>query len=112
MAKEYKHQGETFLLNDSKGCYVKVTYKDQVGYLGVNLQGSAESPYCWWDDGDRPVTPDGLRFGNSNSVDEEGNLRALCGSLLRRHKQAEARKVFNPKEVCHSLHEFVKGLPG
>ena len=43
MAKEYKHQGETFLLDDSKGCYVKITYKDQVGYLGVNLQGSAES---------------------------------------------------------------------
>ena len=112
MSKEYKYEEETFLLDDSKGCYVKVTYKNQLGYLGVNLEGSAERPYCWWDDGDRPVTPDGLRFGNATGVEEEGNLRALCGSLLRRHREAEARKVFNRREACDSLHEFVKGLPG
>ena len=112
MVKEYKYQGETFRLDDSKGCYVKVTYNNQVGYLGVNLQGSAQSPYCWWDDGDRPVTLDGLRFGNSNGVEEEGNLRALCASLLHRHQEAEAHKAFDPKEACHSLHEFVNGLPG
>ena len=33
MSKEYKYEEETFLLDDSKGCYVKVTYKNQLGIL-------------------------------------------------------------------------------
>ena len=30
--KEYKYQGETFQLDDSKGCYAEVTYKDLKGF--------------------------------------------------------------------------------
>ena len=35
--KEYKYKGETFQLDDSKGCYVAATYKHLTGYVGVNL---------------------------------------------------------------------------
>ena len=47
--KEYKYQGETFQLDDSKGCYVEVTYKYLTGYLGVNLGARAtdQNPYVW-----------------------------------------------------------------
>ena len=46
--KEYKHQGETFQLDDSKGCYVAVTYKHLTGYVGVNLgkKASPKNPYA------------------------------------------------------------------
>ena len=30
MPKEHKYQGETFLLDDSKGCYIEVNYRDLV----------------------------------------------------------------------------------
>ena len=35
--KEYKYKSDTFELDDSKGCYIEVTYKGQKGYVGVNL---------------------------------------------------------------------------
>ena len=46
---KYTYKGETFKLDDSKGCYVEVTYKHLAGYVGVNLQNNAtdEQPYLW-----------------------------------------------------------------
>ena len=48
-AKEYKYKGETFQLDESKGCYVAVTYKHLTGYGGVNLgkKASPKNPYAW-----------------------------------------------------------------
>ena len=111
MIKEYKYEGEAFLLDDTKGCYTEVSYKDQVGYVGVNLQGTAESPYAWWAEGSSWVTPDGLVNGNSNGPDMASNLRALCGDLIRRHRREQAREAFKPEEACESMHEFVESLP-
>ena len=110
MANEYKYEGETFGLDDSEGCFIEVTYKDLVGYVGVYLQGTAEKPFCWFTE-KSAVTKDGLNIGNSAGRDMEANLRALCETLLRQHRQAEARKAFKPEEACETLHEFVKSLP-
>ena len=111
MTREYKYDGETFVLDDAKGCYIEATYKDQVGYVGVNLQGTAEAPYLWWPEQSRWVTSDGLTNGNSSGGDLASNLRAMCRDLLSRHRQEEARKAFRPKEACKSLHEFAQSLP-
>ena len=110
MAKEYKFEGETFGLDDSKGCYVEVSYKGQVGYVGVYLRGTKEQPYCWYD-GDSVLTKDGLSAGNSARGGMEGNLHALCRALVRKHRDAQAREAFKPEEACEGLHEFVKSLP-
>ena len=32
--KKYKYKEETFKLDDSKGCYVEVTYEGLTGYFG------------------------------------------------------------------------------
>ena len=77
MNKEYKYQSETFKIDDSKGCYIEVTYRDQKGYLGVYLQGTAEKPLCWYDN-QSVVTKDGLKAGNVVGRDMEAGLRALC----------------------------------
>ncbi len=111
MATEYKYEGETFQLDDSKGCYVEVTYRDQIGYLGVNLEGTKGTPFVWYSNRPDVVTPDGMKFGNSNGPDEATNLKALCADLLRLQRQAEAREAFNPEEACKSLHEYVESLP-
>ena len=110
MAIEYKFQGESFILDDSKGCYIEVTYKEQTGYMGVYLKGTAEKPLCWYD---KPgvVTKDGLQAGNITSGDPEAGMQALCKQLLANHRLAEKRRAFRPEEVCKSLHEFVHTLP-
>jgi hypothetical protein len=108
--KKHEVDGEIFQLDDSKGCYIEVTHKDLVGYVGVNLRGTAESPFCW-QTSDTQLTPDGLKIGNVNGPGEEVNLQALCRSLVQTHRQNEARKAFNPKDACEALHEFMEKLP-
>ena len=111
MARKYVFEGEIFRLDDSKGCYVEVTYKDQLGYVGVNLKGTAKNPYVWWAGDSRPVEQDGLSFGNSSGLNEKNNLDGVCQELLRRQQQAQDQMAFNQENACKSLHEFVKSLP-
>ncbi len=113
MAKEYKYQDETFLLDDSKGCYIEITYKGMKGYVGVNLStwGSAQAPYVWWaENAARFVTPDGLTGGNSNGTSQESNLAALCDELIRKQREIEAHAAFDREKACHDLHEWVEKL--
>ena len=109
MGTEYKFEGETFLLDDTKGCYVEATYGGQIGYVGVNPHGTAETPYFWWPDETNWVTPDGLTNGNPGT-DMQSSLNALCAQLLRQYREAEARKTFKPEDACGSLHEFVQSV--
>ena len=110
--KEYKHQGETFQLDDSKGCYVAVTYKYLTGYVGVNLgeKTTGQSPYAWGI-GKGNVTSSGLKGGNSNGASFEANLDALCAYLLHAFRTEEAHKAFDPAKYCEELHDAVKNLP-
>ena len=113
--KEYKYEGETFQLDDSKGCYAAVTYKHLTGYVGVNLgnQGTDKNPYVWYTDKrtERYVTPDGLKYGNSSGACFEANLDALCAQLVRDFSTEEAAKAFDPEKYCAELHDAVKNLP-
>lgn len=111
MATKYAFEGETFQLDDSKGCYIEVTYGDMTGYVGVNLRGTVKMPYSWWAEGSDPVTKDGLTYGNSSGPCQKSNLDGLCRDLIRRQQEAQARKAFNQEAACKSLHEFVKSLP-
>ena len=74
--KEYKYQGETFLLDDSKGCYVEVTYKGLKGVVSVNIgeNRSDQSPYSWNIDGS----------GRSGTHSFKETLDSLCDQLLKK----------------------------
>ena len=113
--KHYQHEGETFKLDDSKSCYVKVTYKDITVYIGVNIGVNAtdRNPYVWYTDKriENYVTPKGLSIGNSNGASFESNLGALCDQLLREFQTREATKTFSHAKYCKELSEAVKNLP-
>ena len=113
--REYKYKEETFQLDDSSGCYVKATYKNLTGYVGVNIGVNAtdQNPYVWYTDKriENYVTPEGLKFGNGNGPSFESNLDALCDSLLREFHTQEAAKAFNRAKYCEELSEAVKNLP-
>ena len=105
--KEYKYKGETFQLDDSKGCYATVTYKDLTGYVGVNLTGkfaSDQYPYAS-STAKTSVTPEGVVGGIHPSFKD--GLDSLCAELLR----IEATKTFDPAKYCEELHNAVKNLP-
>ena len=112
MTTDYKYAGQTFMLDDSQGCYIKVTYKNRHGFVGVSLKGTADEPYIWFPGDDYPVTPDGLPHGNSFGKTLEVNLNALCDHLIREDRLEMDRKSFEPKDACDELHKFVKTIGG
>ena len=109
---DYEYEGETFKLDDSKGCYVEVTYKDLTGYFGVNIKDNAtdQDPYLYWGEGERYATPDGMRNGRQSSSFEEA-LDQTCSVLLNRIRIQEGAKTFDRAKYCKELHDAVKNLP-
>ena len=119
MAKEFKHDGETFLLDDSKGCFVEVTYaehQEYVGVVGVNIRGTASAPYAVnvistpnGSGRDRVIKGDQV---DGNSARDMGDaLDKCCKSLVDARLQDEDRNQFDPEATCHNLHEYLASLP-
>lgn len=110
MSKTYAYNGEKFEVDDSEGCYLKVTYTDIVGYVGVYLQGTASNPYGWalaqygW-----RRTKDGLQDASAVSNEQRG-LDRLCDALIREYRERQAKAEFKPEEACQQLHDFYKKL--
>ena len=59
--RDYTYKGETFKLDDSKGCYVEVTYEGLTAYIGVNISGTGtdQYPYSYYVGGEEYATPEG-----------------------------------------------------
>ena len=110
MEKEYKYDGETFLLEYSEEGYIKVTYQDQVGILGVAENGTPDLPYRWAV-GISSARAGLLTSGTSTRANVEGNLNSLCADLMRNHQISESRKSFKPKGVRETIEEYYKKLP-
>ena len=119
--KEYKYEGETFQLDDRKGCYVEVIHEGgAIGYLGVALaDGTSESPYAWnyrnpitngWDYGPPRITPNGLQGGATVRTVEAG-LTQICRTYLRLLNEKRQREEFKPEAACETLHKYLEELP-
>ena len=111
--RDYKYEGETFKLDDSKGCYVEVTYKGLTGYFGVNISGTGtdQEPYFYYVGGEEHVTPEGLTSGDYQSQFLEVARDSLCADLVYKFRTQEAVKAFDPAKYCKELHDAVKNLP-
>ena len=110
--RDYTYEGETFKLDDSKGCYVEVTYKDLTGYFGVNISdtGTDQDPYSYYVGGEEYATPEGLTTGRQSSSFNEARDQ-ICGILLKNFRDQEAAKTFDRAKYCEELHAAVKNLP-
>ena len=107
--KHIEHEGDTFLLEDVSGgdwCRIKVTFKNQVGYLGVHQKATAEEPYSWFvgKEKDPKVKPDGLTAGKRTGDFEKG-LRDLCREL-----QEAAEVSYDKEEACNKLRAYIARL--
>ncbi len=109
MVTKYLFQGEEFEVDDSKGCYLEISYKGEVGYVGVWVNGTEQGPYGF-STGANTVSDKGLTGGNVGIPTIESALNSLCGVLLSNYRQTEGRKSFKPDEACEALHDFVQKL--
>ena len=108
----YKYEGETFKLDDSKGCYVEVTYMGLTGYFGVNISGTGTDkfPYFYHVDGEQHVTPDGMTDGHQSESPENARDQ-ICRKLLNIFRNHKAAETFDPAKYCKELHDAVKNQP-
>ena len=112
MVKKREYEGYTFLLDDSKGCYIEVTFNEQMGYVGVNLtNGTPEAPYSW---STPSVAGDAAEDGITGGIQVSGTLENCLTNLLRhliqQRRMNDARKQFEPEKACEELHEYFKEL--
>ena len=112
---DYEYEGETFKLDDSKGCYVEVTHEGLdglTGYFGVNISGTGtdQYPYSYHVGGEEYVTPDGTTKGVRSPSPEDARDQ-ICQILLVSVQERAAAETFDPAKYCKELHDAVKNLP-
>ena len=111
--KTYRYNNETFELDDSNACYIKVTHKDQVGFVGTNLQDKSKVPstFCWTMSPTH-VTQAGLTGGNGHVGQSfEFHLQVLCGTLIIKQREEDARRnSFDAEKACADIRGFMEQL--
>ena len=109
MITKYLYQGEDFDIDDSKGCYLEVSYRGEVGYVGVWVNGTESGPYGY-STSVSMISDQGLTGGNVGIRTIDSALNSLCRILISQYEQTEGRKAFKPAEACDALHDFVQKL--
>ena len=92
--KEYVYNGETFVIEDTNACELKVS--DKVNTVTITLNSGGSSVY-------RVSTVKGGWWWHTNTVEE--SIRRACQEL------AKAREAIPPDVACGDLHKFVEKLP-
>lgn len=113
MAKTLKHDGYEFQLDDSRGCYVEVSFKGKaVGVVGLNLAQAEEGkPFSWFPT-TAPAGPEGLQFGNGVYPDVRTALTELCDHTIRQYRQRMESERIDRKAACERLHKEVNEIGG
>ena len=92
--KEYKYRGETFLIEDTSACEIKVT--DKVNTVSATLNSGGPSVY-------KVSTVKGGWWWHTNTVEE--SIARACRELVD-HRSATSAEV-----ACEDMHKFVESLP-
>ena len=92
--KEYKYKGETFLIEDTRACEIKVS--DKVNAVSVILNSGGPSVY-------KVSTVKGGWWWHTNTVQE--SIARACRELI------DHRSTTPTEKACEDLHTFVDSLP-
>ena len=91
--KDYKYKGETFQVDATGGCEIKVS--DNKHSITISLNNGGPSVY-------KVSTVKGGWWWHTNTVEE--SLNQACRELLK------SRKAITQEEACKALTEFVGTL--
>ena len=111
--RTYRLDGADFSLEPVNDSVIKVTHRDQTGWIGINTEWDAQRPYTWATSSSR-VTDDGIRSIPINIDTPDSALRFLCRALLSEQSKKDSQKI-NPEErkaaARRVLQEFLQVLP-
>ena len=117
MQKRHYNNGEAeFMLDPVNDAVVKVTHRNQVGWIGISLDWDVQRPYTFTtspaeisDDGVDGVDGFVLRYSTPDEA-----LKFLCTMLLNQQGREDSKRV-NPEERKASakrvLREFLNEQP-
>ena len=114
MSPRHYNNGEAeFILEPVNDFVVKVTHRNQVGWIGISVDWDPQEPYTYTtfssrlkDDG---IDPIGLQFATPDAA-----LKYLCQRLLRQQRKEDSRSVnFEERKDAarRVLREFLNELP-
>ena len=113
MKKRHYNNGDgEFILEPLSDSLVKVTHRNQTGYIGINKQWDVARPYTYttWD---HQVNDDGI-VGTFGYRTPQAALDQLCYSMLTDQRKEDSERV-NPegrkKAARQVLKEFLEELP-
>ena len=108
-----------FILRPLSESLVKVTYRDQVGYIGINRNRDAEKPYTWLHmdrmaevsraDVERYTSPDGIHGNLFGEATPEEALSVLCDIQLQVQRKEDPQRANSEERKV--LREFLDELP-
>ena len=114
MKKRHYNNGDgEFILEPLSDSLVKVTHRDQTGYLGMNTEWDARKPFAWtkWRD---QTSDDGVNDGFWSYPTPDSALESLCDILLSDQSKEDSRRI-NPEGRKNAarrvLNEFLEELP-
>ena len=110
--RHYNHGGYEFILEPLSDSLVRVTHRDQTGYLGIIMNWDAGKPYAVTRLEDA-ASEDGVD-DMSGFATPEAALTALCNVLLHFQRIEDSKRI-NPEERKQAarkvLREFLDELP-
>ena len=111
--RHYNNGDAEFILEPINEWVVRVTHRNQVGWIGISMDWDPQGPYTYTtfssrlkDDG---IDPIGLQF-----VTPDDALKSLCRWLLRQQRKEDSRSVnFEERKDAarRVLREFLNELP-
>ena len=104
MPVEYKHSnGETYMLEDSDECAIKISYKDVSGTLTI-APNRFPRPY------NISFQAVGVGTNRYSYPTRERAIGAICDNLLTLQRDFESRQSFDAETACKDSHQFVEDV--
>ena len=114
MSLRHYNNGEAeFILEPVNDSVVKVTHRNQVGWLGISLDWDPQEPYTFTTSSSR-LKDDGIERVGLQFVTPDDALKSLCRWLLRKQRREDSRSVNSEERkdaARRVLREFLNDLP-
>ena len=114
MKKRHYNNGDgEFILEPLSDALVKVTHRNQTGYIGINMNWDVNYPYAQTTM-ESATHEDGVSGAAWGYSTPEGALKSLCGLILTSQRKKDSMRI-NPverkKAARQVLKEFLEELP-
>ena len=111
--RHYNYRDAEFILELVNNFVVRVSHRNQVGWIGISVDWDPREPYTYTTFSNR-LKDDGIDRAGLEFATPDEALRSLCWWLLRQQRKEDARSVKDEEgrdAARRALREFLSELP-